>query len=748
MKNSHATVIGTISTTQKGAGFVDLPEVAGSKRSKAAIKEDSIYIDVGNLKTALNGDKVEVRLKSASRNTEKKREGEVLRVLERAKKNYVAVIKFEKNQCLALPDDRKMYTNILLPKEEAGKVKEDDKVYLSLLPWTDPNQLPQGKVIRILGKKGLNDVEMESIVLESGFEVGFPEAVEREAEAIGQAEKTISKEEVARRRDFRNVLTFTIDPFDAKDFDDAISFRALSPGKVDEMEHAETSHLIENIQSNTATSINSSNVFAAISNNVTDNSDTLKENSKLNQTHTSKHYKASGDSNSSQLYEIGVHIADVSHYVREGTALDKEAVKRGCSIYLVDRTIPMLPEILSNELCSLKPHEDKLCFSAVFKIDEAGRIKDRWFGKTIINSTYRFTYETAQAAIEGTIDNMDKYSNGFQKKEDALPALKYSNELVVLNKIAKILQKEKFSKGAIEFEQEEIKFKLDENGKPIGVYTKERFDAHKLVEEYMLLANREVAKYIFDSIKRKGRKDTGSIYRIHDVPDREKITDLSLFVKALGYDLKTKDGEVTAKDFNNLLNQIEDTPHESLVRTAAIRSMQKAVYSTKNIGHFGLAFDFYTHFTSPIRRYPDLLVHRILHKHLRNEPFKDTEFAILDKIAASSTEREIDAADAERSSKKLKQVEYMSSRIGQTFTGTISGVTKWGLYVEEDGTKSEGMIGFRNLGDDYFNFDPKTYSALGEKSGKKYTLGDKITFKVLSADLDKKTLDFGLVGRL
>jgi len=743
VKASHSLVTGIISTTQKGAGFVDLPEKSGSKRSRAEIREDSIYIDVGKLKTALNGDTVEVKVKVAVRDGEKKREGEVVSIIERARKNYVAVIKFEKNQCLALADDRKMYTNILLSRDEAKKVKEDDKVYLSLLPWTDPNKLPEGKVIRVLGKKGVNDVEMESIVLESGFEVGFPEAVEKEAESIGQAEKVTSKEEIVARRDFRDVLTFTIDPFDAKDFDDAISFRALQSTVVGKSEGVGQPGSIENAR-------------AVSSNNLAGESNSLKENlnvgqnlssanPSLNQASTSKHSKSTGTSNNTQLYEIGVHIADVSHYVREGTALDREAVKRGCSIYLVDRTIPMLPEVLSNDLCSLKPHEDKLCFSAVFVMDAQGKVHESWFGKTIINSAYRFTYETAQAAIEGKIDNMDKYSSGFQKKEDALPALQYSKQLVTLNNIAKLLQKEKFSKGAIEFEQEEIKFKLDENGKPIGVYAKERFDAHKLVEEYMLLANREVAKYIFHSIKRKGPKDTGAIYRIHDVPDREKMINLSVFVKALGYDLKTKDGEVTAKDFNNLLNQIEDTPHESLIRTAAIRSMQKAIYSTKNIGHFGLAFDFYTHFTSPIRRYPDLLVHRILHKHLKNEPFKDTEFAVLDKVAASSTEREIDAADAERSSKKLKQVEYMSSRIGQTFTGTISGVTKWGIYVEENETKSEGMIGFRNLGDDFFHFDPKTYCVSGEKTKKKYTLGDQITFKVMGADLDKKSLDYGLV---
>jgi ribonuclease R len=323
--------------------------------------------------------------------------------------------------------------------------------------------------------------------------------------------------------------------------------------------------------------------------------------------------------------------------------------------------------------------------------------------------------------------------------------MKYRTELVTLDKLAKILKKDKFSKGAIEFEQDEVKFKLDDKGKPIGVYQVERIDTHKLVEEFMLLANREVAKYIFDSIKKKGKRDTGAIYRIHDVPDKDKIKELALFVKALGYSLPAKDGVVTARDINHLLDQIEDTPHESLIRTAAIRSMQKAIYSTVNVGHFGLAFDFYTHFTSPIRRYPDLLVHRILSKHLHNEPFGDGEIGTFQKIAASSTEREINAAGAERESKKLKQVEYMSSRIGQVFEGVISGVTKWGMYVEERETKSEGMIGMRNIGSDYYNFDEKTYSIVGEKTKKRFTLGDPIKFKVLSADVDKKTLDYGIV---
>jgi ribonuclease R len=458
----------------------------------------------------------------------------------------------------------------------------------------------------------------------------------------------------------RNTLTFTIDPHDAKDFDDAISFK-----------------------------------------------------------------KVQGEAG--ELYEIGVHIADVSHYVREGSALDKEAQKRGCSIYLVDRTIPMLPEVLSNDVCSLNPHEDKLTFSAIFVMDAKARIQSRWFGKTIINSDHRFTYENAEESIQ---------------KESG----PYHEELTILNNIAKVLKEEKFSDGAIEFEQDEVKFRLDAEGKPIGVYVSERTDSHKLVEEYMLLANREVAKYISDSIKKKGTRDTGSIYRIHDAPDVDKVKDLALFVKALGFELRTdKDGHVTAAAINHLLEQIEDTPHASLIRTASIRSMQKAIYSTINIGHFGLAFSFYTHFTSPIRRYPDLLVHRILHKHIENRPFGDKDIVTFQKIAENSTMREIDAAEAERSSKKLKQVEYMSTRIGQVFEGVISGVSNYGMYVQENESRSEGMISIRSIGDDYYVFNEKTYSISGQKSNKKFTLGDPIRFRVIAADFDRKTLDYELV---
>jgi len=616
-----------------------------------ANSEKDILIEIGNLNTALNGDTVEVALDRI--NNYGQQVAKVTKIIERKRDMFVCVIDSKEGVLTAYPEDKRAYASMRLSPADIAKVSIGDKVYVKMEEWTNPKENPKGTVVRILGKKGNNNVEMESIVLERGFEVGFPADVEKEADEIDKNKVADIASEIPKRKDFRGTLTFTIDPFDAKDFDDAISFKDLGAGK----------------------------------------------------------------------YEIGVHIADVSHYVIEGSALDKEALKRGCSIYLVDRTIPMLPEVLSNDVCSLNPHEDKLTFSAWFVMDDKGQIHERGFGKTIINSDHRFTYEDAQEVLNA--------KSG-----------KYFNELNTLNTVAKILQKDKFSKGAIEFETEEIKFKLDENGKPIGVYKKERLDTHKLVEEYMLLANREVAKHIFDSIGKKGKRDTGSIYRIHDLPDKDRMMELAIFVKALGYNLPTKEGKVTAHDIKALLKQISGTAHEALISTAVIRSMQKAVYSTKNIGHFGLAFEYYTHFTSPIRRYPDLLIQRILQRHLHNEPFGDTEIVNFQSIAEKSTAREIDAAGAERESKKLKQVEYMADKVGQTFDGTISGVTEYGIYVEEKETKSEGMINIRNIGTDFYEFDKKTYSIVGQKTKKRFTLGDPIKFKVAGADLDKKILDF------
>lgn len=632
-------ITGKITTIRKGMGFVVDPHD----------EENDIVIEPDKLNFALNGDTVEVVI--LTKNPEKI--GEVVKVLERARTVFVGTVEERNGKKGIVPDDKKAYIDFMLSTSEAAKVKSGDKVQVALGEWTDSMKNPMGTIVKVIGQKGNNNAEMESIVLEKGFEYDYPKAVEEEANEIERNKQKILDEEIPKRRDVRGTLTVTIDPFDAKDFDDAISFKDLKNG----------------------------------------------------------------------TYEIGVHIADVSHYVQEGTALDAEALKRGTSIYLVDRTIPMLPEVLSNDVCSLNPHEDKLSFSAIFIMNDKAEVLERWFGRTVMNSDHRFTYESAQ-------EGMDTKSGP------------HFNELIKLNEIAKILQKEKFNHGAIEFEQEEIKFKLDENGKPIGVYKKARLDTHKLVEEYMLLANREVAKFVYDAIGKKGKKDTGAIYRIHDIPDKERMIDLAVFVKALGYNLKTKEGTVTAHDIKSLLKQVKGTPHEALISTAMIRSMQKAVYSTKNIGHFGLAFEFYTHFTSPIRRYPDLLVHRILDKHLKHQPFGDRDIVTFQKIAEQSTAREIDAAEAERASKKLKQVEYMSDKIGQVFNGTISGVTEWGMYVEELETKSEGMIKIRDIGNDFYSFDKKTYSITGQKTKQKFTLGDPIRFKVVGADLDRKTLDF------
>ncbi len=684
--SKETTQNGKIATNRKGFGFINFEE-----------SDRRIVFEPGNLSTALSGDTVEYKIVKKNADGEF---GEVTQVIERGKENYVGIILEDKGQFFLIPDDKRAYLDFMISPASIQKLgqrlKSDQKVYTKLLPWKDPKQNPQVEVIRVLGQKGENDVEMESIVLESGFETGFPANVEKEAEKYEKEGTGITAEEIAQRRDMRDVLTFTIDPFDAKDFDDAISFKKFDS---------------QGVQADTS--------FGGIPGEHSERELGLR-NPEIAQ---KKNVSATPHE---QLYEIGVHIADVSHYVRPGTAIDTEALKRATSIYLVDRTIPMLPEVLSNGVCSLMPDVDRLAFSAVFKVNDKAEVVERWFGRTIIHSAKRFTYETAQDSIIG------------KSKE-------FHDELAKLNDIAKILKEKKFANGAIEFEQDEIKFKLDENGKPLGVYRKTRFDAHKLVEEFMLLANREVAKFIHDQIEKKGNRDTGAIYRIHDLPDPERMVELAEFAKALGYTLHTDKGKVKAADIKSLLKQIEGTPHEALLATAMIRSMQKAVYSTKNIGHFGLAFDYYTHFTSPIRRYPDLLVHRILAKHLHGEPFGDRDIVAFGKIAEHSTDREISAAQAERASIKLKQVEYMSERIGQTFDGVISGVTEWGIYVEEKETKSEGMVNIRNLGDDYWNFDKRSYSIVGERTKKRYTLGDSVKFKITSADIEKKMLDFELV---
>lgn len=635
---------GTIAVSSRGVGYFHIEDFP-----------EDIEIQTPLLKTALNGDTVEITLHAEIPG--QRRQGEVVKIVTRAKTQFVGTLEQTNgNDFFFLkPDDRRMYRDIFIHASKSLNGKKGEKVLAEIIGWKDPMKSPEGKVVRVLGRKGLHNVEMESIILEKGFDNEFPPEVEQEAEKIKSEESSKREQEIKKRKDIRTITTFTIDPADAKDFDDAISFVKKADGN----------------------------------------------------------------------YEIGVHIADVSHFVEEKSLLDGEARKRGTSVYLVDRTIPMLPEILSNDLCSLNPNEDKFTFSAIFTMNEKGEVLERWFGKTVIHSDKRFTYEEAQEILD-------------------LKQGTYFEELQTLNTIAKILQKEKFKNGAIEFETDEVKFELDQEGKPIQVYKKERKDTHKLVEEFMLLANREVAHYMHIEMKRTHSKGS-FLYRIHDVPDKDKIINLNMFLKALGYNLDAPDGEVTAQDINKLLKQIDGKPEESLIKTAAIRSMAKAVYSTRNIGHFGLGFEFYTHFTSPIRRYPDLIVHRLLFRFLQNGKIEQNEIARLENLAEDATEKEIRAAEAERASIKYKQVEFMQTHIGEEFNGTISGVSEWGIYVEETETKAEGMVKLKDMTDDFYTLEEKSYSIIGTQTKKKYSLGDAVKVRLVNADLDKRILDYTLV---
>lgn len=651
--DTKETLMGPLSISGKGTGYFSVP-------AKEGTIDETIEIQKEFLNKAFPGDTVEIRRRPEL--LWGKVQGEVLKVVSRARMEFVGVVDKHGDMFYLIPDDRRMYTDIVLEKGKLGFAEPGMKVVVKVTSWNDKQPAPMGEIIRVIGRKGEHNTEMQAIVYEKGFQIEFPTGVDEEAEHIKQeeAKPEVIAEQVKVRRDMRGTLTFTIDPADAKDFDDALSIKTIGP----------------------------------------------------------------------DLYEIGVHIADVSHFVRPGTLLDAEARRRALSVYLVDRTIPMLPEILSNDLCSLNPHEDKYTFSAVFQITRKGEVKDKWFGKTIIHSDHRFAYEEAQEVLDkGTGPHHD--------------------ELSVMREIAQIFEKKKFENGAINFETDEVKFVLDETGKPIKVYRKERKDTHRMIEEYMLLANREVAEYIYKSQDgNASRKGAQSVYRIHDAPNKERIEDLATFLKALGFELNVKDGEVTAKDINTLLRQVEGTPNEELIKTATIRSMAKAIYSTKNIGHFGLGFTYYAHFTSPIRRYPDLVVHRLLERELKTGKIEQDEYAYYEKVSQECSDREKQAADAERGSIKYKQVEYMQEHVGEEFEGTITGVTDWGIYIEEKETKCEGMMKTKDLGNlfnDMFEFNPKTYSITGTKTGKKITLGDTIRFKVISADLEKRLLDYAIV---
>ena len=637
-KTSHIT--GSITVTRRGVGYV----------ANEAFEED-IEISNDYINTALNKDTVEIMLHPKVSGERLK--GEVIKIIERAKTQFVGTIEKQDGLSFLDPDDQRMYMDILLsPKEE---VEDGMKVLVELTHWDNPKKNPEGKILQVLGRKGEHNVEMQSIVLSHGFETGFPDDVEKAAKEIENKKAEIIETEAkenAGRKDFRGITTMTIDPPDAKDFDDALSIKNLPNGNL----------------------------------------------------------------------EIGIHIADVSHYVKPGDAIDKEAQKRATSIYLVDRTIPMLPEVLSNDVSSLRPEEDRLAFSAVFEMSKSGEVKSHWFGETIIRSDKRFTYENAQKTIDAGTGE-------------------YYEELKTLDEIAKTLRKKRFENGSVAFEHDEVRFTLDENGKPTGVERKKMFDTNHLVEEFMLLANREVAQYI----NKLNKKDLLFIYRIHDVPNPEKIADLEIFIKAIGFDFNPKESGVTTHDINNLFKQIDGKPVEDLIKISAIRSMSKAVYSTKNIGHFGLAFKYYTHFTSPIRRYPDLMVHRIMKSQLTGDQIPPNELKKYEKLTLTSTEQEIEATQAERDSIRYKQVEYMKEHVGEIFDGKITGVAEFGIFVEDVNTKSEGLVHVSKIGNDFYTLDKKTYSIKGERNGKSFTLGDKVKIKLLSADLDKKTLDFVFV---
>ena len=649
-----------IINTEYHTGHVDIAS-RGSGYIICDDFDDDIFIASNNMNKALHGDEVEFY--AYKRRKRGKIEGKITNIIQRAKSEYVGVIQIHKSYAFVIPDGNKMYTDIFVPINKTNKAEEGDKVLVSLEDWPEKADSPYGRVLKVLGKPGEHNTEIHAILAEYGLPLEFPHDVEEFANNI---DTSIRNEEIKKRRDMRQDLTFTIDPKDAKDFDDALSFKVL--------EH--------------------------------------------------------------NLYEIGIHIADVSHYLKEGTILDDEAYERATSVYLVDRVIPMLPEILSNGACSLRPNEEKYTFSAIFKINDKAEIKDEWFGRTVTYSDARFAYEEAQAIIESKTNNIPKEVSltGSDYKANQVTA----DAILKMDELAKIMRRKRMSSGAISFDKVEVKFNLDEEANPVGVFFKTSKDANKLIEEFMLLANKKVGEFI-------GKQKKTFVYRVHDEPDDSKLATLQNVVKRFGYKLDFKDRKSVSSSLNNLLKDVNGKKEQNLVDTLTIRTMSKAEYSTHNIGHYGLAFDYYSHFTSPIRRYPDVMAHRLLQHYLDGGKSANTD-VYEDKCNHSSNMENI-ATKAERDSIKYMQIRFMEDHKNKEFMGVISGVTDWGIYVEIITNKCEGMVSVRDMKDDHYVFDEDVYALVGYNHKKMYQLGDEVVVKVKKTDLIKRHLDFLLIGK-